>query len=264
MIHASPASLTVAARDHWHPDGTGSVHFPGRGGQFFRQSVLFRYAYGDRHGRLHVQLRDYLEGHCESAMRLMQTALSAYETVAAGKGDVSVPATHFLLASATCLDVIVAMLDAIVMGTVPPDATPKPSLARSRIPRDLPSGKLLEQLREEKWVKQLSEAADRLMHRGFWPLHLIDQGLVLATKRPVHPESDGAFKEIAPLDLESLALGLLVGLEDWERQLESALETDRSFTPARDQVVSHFCIDPSMTCLPLPSGVLETPSRVVD
>lgn len=219
----------------------------------FRKSEVFRYAMkgttaDNRNGdyAFNKTLSDYVSEQCVAAGRLMQVAVSQYESIAYGMHSShldsrTLPAWMLISSSFSAVDAMVAAIASIICGYVPKTERKIPGMnSFKEFLTNNGQGrheilKCVEALGRSEWYKALDEARHRILHRGFWPMssslmfgdsrwHLVHSPYFMDLDRDGNGEGRlPALSQCDVLDLLKIVSGLLWDLEEWESSIADIL-----------------------------------------
>lgn len=200
---------------------------------FIRESVILRYAGGSESGSVCPRLLRQIQEYSGSYMRSYQIALLAYERMAQDSAERLQLINPYLLytSGSSALDAMMATLDLIVTGVIK---------VGIKIPgfgselRSIPPAlkKLIAELKQQDWVKELILKRHMILHRGYWPgfgdrlVKGVNPGGLLSIA-DVGEDS----KPYEPLYLQMVAEGLFCKLPNWEESLVEVLESSHQFVP---------------------------------
>lgn len=192
------------------------------------------------------KLARFIRGHCASAMRLKAMALTAYEKV----GTLTMLPQSFAVGTVlyTCLTAAISSLDSLgcvlsgLLSGKPgqshhPDMRTLSNWAKKNSSPSI--SRHVQELLNSNWFKDLKLARDSLVHRGYWPSITKDGRLVFAPRPGIFSKDFGEHDErgagqldedeIIKIDLANAMLGLLVGLEEWEKSIQDDLANASRF-----------------------------------
>lgn len=217
----------------------------------FRDSEVFRYAMTGT-SAASAELLVYVSEQCVAAGRLMQVAISQYESVASGlhgshADSRTLPAWTFVSSAFSAIDAIAAAVASIISGVVPADERSVPGINTfERFLKDagMKGHVIVDKvalLRDSGWYEAIQQARHRVLHRGYWPLrswhltgddwHMVHSAHFLGLRKEGMGEDPTLrLSRGIPYDMKAIAEGLLWDLEGWEAGIASDLANAGTIT----------------------------------
>ena len=205
----------------------------------FRNSEVFRYAM-EGSTAAKGELLIYVSEQCVAAGRLMQVAISQYESVASGlhgsyHDSRTLPAWAFISSAFSAIDAVVSAVGSIITGEVPTDEKIPGISMFDRFFKDcgMKGHAMVDkvaQLRDSTWYSAIQQARHRVLHRGYWPLrswhitgddwHVVHSAHFLGVRKEGPGEDPTPrFSRGTHFDMKAIAAGLLWDLEAWEASI---------------------------------------------